>query len=142
MKNALRSNEWRWIWVHKTFKSELQKRGPNNSDFLQNWFHPEIRSRFFNLYKFQESDKSSPVSCRMHWNLITEYKLGSTKLLKLKYRTGDQIIQTLYKIDSPQKLASHSLTCRNLKTVIKVLLNYAECIKIKWMTMILPLENF
>ena len=49
MQNALKSNEWRWIWVYKTFKIEIQKGGPNNSDILQNWFPPEIRSPLFNL---------------------------------------------------------------------------------------------
>ena len=28
----------------KTFKIEMQKGVPNNSDFLQNWFSPEMRS--------------------------------------------------------------------------------------------------
>ena len=36
MQNALKSNEWRYIWVNKTFKTKIQKRDPNNSDFLQN----------------------------------------------------------------------------------------------------------
>ena len=49
MQNPLKSNEWRRIWVYKTFKIEIQKGGPNNSDFLQNWFPPEIRSSLFNL---------------------------------------------------------------------------------------------
>ena len=33
----------------KTFKIEIQKGGPNNSDFLQNWLPQEIKSPFFNL---------------------------------------------------------------------------------------------
>ena len=49
MQNPLKSNEWRRIWVYKTFKIEIQKGGPNNSDFLQNWFHPEIRAALSNL---------------------------------------------------------------------------------------------
>ena len=58
MHNALKSNEWRRIWARKTFKIEMQKGGPNNSDFLQNWFPPEIWSPpLFNLYKFQDSEK-------------------------------------------------------------------------------------
>ena len=44
MQNALKSNEWQRIWVDKTFIIQIQKGGPNNSDFLQNWFPPEIRS--------------------------------------------------------------------------------------------------
>ena len=49
---ALKSNESQKIWVHKTFKIEMQKEGLNNSDFLQNWFPLEIRSSLFNLQKF------------------------------------------------------------------------------------------
>ena len=49
MRNALKSNEGRKILVHKTFRIELQKEGPNSLDFLQNWFPPEIRSPLFNL---------------------------------------------------------------------------------------------
>ena len=133
MQNALKSNEWRWIWVYKTFKIQIQKGGPNNSDFLQNWFPPEIRSPLFNLWKFQNSEKSTPESCRMHWNIMNDEKLGSIKLLKLKYKRRDQMIQTFWKIVSPQKLdrpPSPPLICRNLKTLRKKLLNHAECIQI------------
>ena len=44
MQNALKSNERRKICVYTTFKIEIQKVGPNNSDILQNWFLPEITS--------------------------------------------------------------------------------------------------
>ena len=98
MQNALKSSEWLRIWVHKIFETEIQKAGPNISDFLQNWFTPVIRSPLFNLYKFQDSEKSTPQSCRMHWNVINDDEFGSIKLLKLKYRRGDQIIQTFCKI--------------------------------------------
>ena len=53
-------------YILRTFKIEMQKGGPNNSDFLQNWFPPEIWYRIFNLEKFQDSEKSTPESCRMH----------------------------------------------------------------------------
>ena len=66
----------------------------------------------------------------MHWTLMNEEEIVSIKLLKLKYRTGDQIIQTFWKIGSPQKLGRPSLICRNFKTLQKVLLNHAECIEI------------
>ena len=59
MQNALKFSEWRRIWPYKNFKIQIQKGGPNNSDFLQNWFPPEIRSLLFNLQKFQDSEKSS-----------------------------------------------------------------------------------
>ena len=68
MQNGLKSIEWSWIWVNKTFKIEIQKGGPNNSDFLQNWFPPEIRFPLFNLSKFQDSAKSTPESWRVHLN--------------------------------------------------------------------------
>ena len=130
MRNALKFNEWWRRWVHKTFKIEIQKRGPNNSDFVQNWFPKEISSPLFNLCKFQDSEKCTPESATMHWNLINDKGSGSIKLSKLKYGRGDKIIQTLCRIGSPKKLAPPSLICRNLKTLSKVLLNHAECIEI------------
>ena len=48
MQGALKFNEWKRIWVQKTFKNEIQKGGPNYSDFLQNWFPPQIKSHLFN----------------------------------------------------------------------------------------------
>ena len=65
----------------------------------------------------------------MHWNLMNDEEFGSIKLLKLKYRRGDQIIQTFSKIGSTQKLGPHSLISRNFKTLRKVLLNQAESIE-------------
>ena len=35
------------------FQIKIEKGGPNNSDFLQNWFPPEIRSPLFNMKKFK-----------------------------------------------------------------------------------------
>ena len=130
MQNAFKSNEWQTIWVHKTFKIEIQKGGLKNSHFLQNWFHPDITSPFFNLQKFQESEKSTPESCRMHWNLMNDEEFASLKLLKLKYRRGDQIIQTFCKIGSPQQLGPTSLISKNFNTLRKVLLNHTEYIEI------------
>ena len=78
----------------------------------------------------------------MHWNLLNDEEFGSIKLLKLKYRKGDQIIQTISKIGSPQELGPPSLISRNFKTLRKLLLSRAECIKIEWMTMNLGLQNF
>ena len=62
--------------------------------FLKNWFPPEIRSSLFILQKYQDSEKSTPESCRMHWNLMNDNKFWFVKLLKLKYRMRDQIIQS------------------------------------------------
>ena len=93
----------------------MKKGAPNNSDFLQNWFPPEIRSPFFNLYKFQDAEKSTPESSRMHWNLMNDEEIGYLKLLKLKYRRGDQIIQTFCRTVPPKILVPPSLICRNFK---------------------------
>ena len=97
MQNAFIYNEWRSNLVNKAFKTELQKGGPNNSDILQNWFTTEIKSPSFNLQKFQGSEKSTNESYKMHWNLMNDEKFGSRKLLNLKYRRGDQIIQAFWK---------------------------------------------
>ena len=129
-KIRLLGHVWQSIWVHKTFKIEIQKGGPNNSDFLKNCFRPEIRSTLFNLPIFQKSDKSTPESCRMHWNLMKDKDFGSIKTSRLKCRRGDQIIQTFRRIGSPQKLRLPSLICKNFRTLRKVLLNQAERIEI------------
>ena len=130
MENALKSNEIPRIWVHKTFKVEIKNGGPNNSDYLQNWFPSEITSPIFNLYKVENSDKSTPELCRMHWNLMNDEYFRSIKLLKLKCRRGDQIIQSFCRIGSPQKLGPPFLICRNFKTLRTIFLNHAECIEI------------
>ena len=134
MENALKSNGWWKISVRKTFKIKIQKVGINNSEFLQIWLPPETGSLLFNLSKFDDSGKGTPESCRMHWNLMNDEKFGCIKLLKLKYRMGEQIIQTFCRIGSTQKLGPTSLICRNFKTLRKVLLNHAECIVIQGMT--------
>ena len=84
MQNTLKCNEWQWIWAYETLKIQIQKGGPKNLDLLQNWFPEEIRSSLFNLYKFQDSEKSTPESCKMHLNLVNDEEFRSTKLLKLK----------------------------------------------------------
>ena len=126
MENIFKSNEWRRIWVYKTFNIEIQKKGPNNSDILQNWFPPEISSPVFNLYKCQASEKITPEPCKMHWNLMNGEGFGSTKVLKSNYRRGDQIIETFSKIGSSQKLGPPCLICRNFKSLRKLLLNHDE----------------
>ena len=130
MQNGLNTNKWWRSSVHKTFITETEKGRPNNSDFLQNWFHLEIRSTLLNLYKFQNHDKSTPESRRMHWSLINDEDFWYIKTLRLKYRTRDQIIQTFSRIVSAWKLGCSFLICRNFKTLRKILLNHAECIEI------------
>ena len=129
MHNGLKSNEWRIIWVHRTFKIEIQKWGPNNSDILKNCFTTQIKSPLFNFYNFENPERSTRESYKMHWNLINEEEFESKKLLKLKYRSGDQIIQTSCKIGSPRKLGHPSLICRNLKTLREVVVNCTKCIQ-------------
>ena len=104
--------------------------GLHNSDFLRNWFPPEIRFPYFNLWKFQDSEKGATESYKMDWILMNDEKFGSIKFLKLKYRREDQIIQIFCKIGSHQKLGPPSLICRNFMTLRKVPLNHAECIEI------------
>ena len=130
MQNGLKSNEWRRIWVEETFKIEVHKEGPNTSELLQNWLTPEIRSLVFNLCKFENPERSTAESYKMHWNLINVAEFGSKKLLISKYRRGDQIIQRISKIGSLQKLDPPCLISTNFKTLKKVLLNCAEYIEI------------
>ena len=61
---------------------------------------------------------------------MNDGEFESRKLLKLKYRRGDQIIETFCKIGSPQKLGSPSLVCRNFKRPTKILANHTERIEI------------
>ena len=89
----------------------------------------EIKSPFFNLYKFKNPEKSAPESCGMYWNLMNDEEIGFIKLLKLKYGTRDQITQTSCKIGSPQKLGPPSLIWRNFNAITKVLLNHENELK-------------
>ena len=61
---------------------------------------------------------------------MNEKESGSRKLLKLKYRRADQIIQTFCKTGSSQKLGAPSLICGNFEALRKVLLNHAACTEI------------
>ena len=123
-------------------KLKYRRGGPNKSAVLQNWFPQEIRSPLFNFRKFQKTGKSTVESCRMHWNLLNDEEFGSLKFLKLKYRSGDQIIQPFCRIGSPKKLGPPSLIWENFKKLTKVLLNHVECIEIYWMTKNLGPSNF
>ena len=101
MQNALKSNKWRRILVLKIFKSEIQKRAPNDSTILQNMFSQEVRSSLFKLWKFEKPEKSTIESCRLHWNLIKSEEFGSLKFWIFKCRRGDQIIQPFCRIGFP-----------------------------------------
>ena len=74
MQHALKSDELQRRWVNKTFKIEIQKGVPNNSFFLQNCIPLEIRGDLFSLKKFQKTEKDTPESIRMHWNLMNDEK--------------------------------------------------------------------
>ena len=100
-------------------KLKYRRVGRNNSEFLQNWVPPKVRSPLLNLQKFQDFEKITPESWRMHWNLMNDDECGSRKLLKLKYRRVDQVIQTFCRIGSPQKLGAPSLICRNFRSLTK-----------------------
>ena len=73
---------------------------------------------------------------------MDDEEFGSIELLRLKYKRGDETIQTFCKIGSPQKLGPPSLICTIFRTLQKVLLNHAEYIEMQWMTKKLGLENF
>ena len=66
----------------------------------------------------------------MHGNQMNDEEIGYLELLKLKYRRGDQIIQSFCKIGSPKKLDPTSLMFRNSKSLRKVLLIHAKFIEI------------
>ena len=61
---------------------------------------------------------------------MNDEEFWSLKVLNLKYRMGDQIIQTFCRIGSPQKVCPLSIIRRNLKILKKGLLNQAELIEI------------
>ena len=73
---------------------------------------------------------------------MNDEEFGSIELLRLKYKRGDQIIQTFCKIGSHEKLGPFSLISRNFKAVRKILVNHAEYIEVQWTTKNLVLENF
>ena len=88
----------------KLLKLKYRRGGPNNSVVLQNWFPQEIRSPLFNLRKFRKAEKNTAESCRSYRNLMNNKEFGSFKLLKLKNRRGDQIIQSFCRIGSPEEI--------------------------------------
>ena len=61
---------------------------------------------------------------------MNDEEFRSFHILKLKNRMGDQIIQTVCRIGSPQKLVTLFLICKTFNSLRKVLLNPAKCIKI------------
>ena len=113
----------------KLLKLNYRRRNQTIQTFYKIGSRRNPPSPLFDLQNFQDSEKITPESCRMHWNLNNEKDLFSVKLLKLKYRRG-----IFYRIDSPQKLGPLSLICRNFKSLRKLLVNHTECIDILWIT--------
>ena len=85
MENPLKYNGQERVFVYKTFKIKIQKRGLNNSDFLQNWLPPRNKTRpFYFVEIWRLWEKSIPELCKMHWYLMNDEEFGSRKLLKFK----------------------------------------------------------
>ena len=57
---------------------------------------------------------------------MNDGEFGSIELLRLKYRRGDQIIQTFCEIGSTQKLGPPSLISTNFETLRKSFDIHAE----------------
>ena len=70
---------------------------------------------------FQKAEKGTAESYKMHWNLMNDEEFGSFKVLKLKYRRGEQIIYSCSVESVPSKKLG------NFKKLRKLLLNHKEC---------------
>ena len=82
-------------------------------------FSQEIRSLLFNLWRFWNSEKSTPESCRIHWNVMNDKEFWSLKVLKLKYRKGDQKIQSFPRFGFRQEIRTPYLISRNFESLRK-----------------------
>ena len=71
-----------------------------------------IGSPLINLRKLSNSENCTPESCTMLWYLMNDKQFGSLKLLKLKYRSEDHIIQPFCRIGSAQKTRSSLFNLR------------------------------
>ena len=89
----------------------------------------KIRSPIINLMNFQKAEKSTAESCRMNWNLMNDKEFGCFKLLKLKYRRGNQIIHPFCRIGSPQENRPHLF---NLMSFQKGEKSTAESYRMHW----------
>ena len=115
------------FWSLKLLKLKY-RRGRNNSTFLQNWFSPRMKiPPTFILLKFQKSQKGTPESCRMHWNLMNYKESGSLNLSKLKYKRRDQIIQPFCRIGSSQELRFPLFNLCKYEKSENNILNDADC---------------
>ena len=80
----------------------------------------EIRPPLFNLRKFQKPEKSTAESYRMHWNLMKDQEFGSFKFLKLKYRSGDLIIQPFCRFGSHKEIRFPLFNFRKFQETKKI----------------------
>ena len=78
MQNALKSNEWTKIWVHRTSKIEIPKRGTNNSDILQNWF-------------LQKLGNSSLIS--INFNTLRKVLLNHEEHIEMEWMTKNLTLE-------------------------------------------------
>ena len=92
----------------------------------------EIKSPFFNMWKFQKLEKSTAELCRMHWNLMNDEEFGSSNFLKLKERTRDQIIQPFWRIGYPEEIRSTLFILTKFQKVEK---STAESFRMHWNVM-------
>ena len=103
-QNAFISSEWNRIWVFTTFKLKCRRRDQISQPFCK--LVPPNKLCSPSLWAFWKSQKSTPESCRELWNQRNDKEFGSLKLLKLKYKRGDEIIHPSCIIGLPQEIRS------------------------------------
>ena len=124
--NLLDDEEFEWL---KLLKLKYRSGDQIIQPFCRIGFPQEISSPLFNLRKFEKTEKSTPESCRMHWNLLDDEEFGWLKFSKLKYRRGDQIIQPFCRIGSPQEISSPLFNLRKFEKTEK---STAESCRMHW----------
>ena len=87
-------------------KLKYRKRDRIIQSFCKIGSRREVMFPLFNFKRFLKSVKSAADSCTMHWNLMNDKEFGSFKLLKLKCRRVDQIVQLFCRIGSTQEVRS------------------------------------
>ena len=106
--------------VVETFKIEIRMEDQIIQPFCKIGSPQEIRWSLFNLWKCLKAEKIKSKLCQIIWNLLNDEEFWPLKVLKLKYRRGDQISQGFCRIDLPQEIRSlHSLICENFKSTIE-----------------------
>ena len=103
MQSALKSNELRRTCVHKSSKMEIQKEVLNNSDFLQNFFAPEIWSALFIMHKSWKSNEWR-TNCVLKTSKIDLQKAGPNNAEFLQNWFLPEIISPLLSVAESSKL--------------------------------------